>query len=132
MFKPEKVNGGLKINNKVLDNISDDFIAILVATMKSRIKDDLTTSLTSKNFSDEALDYLYEHSIDVTDELVEVYSAKILDEFLTNFDDLIVYDETEHKVLINQSLSDFEFGTPCKPLLKVITRAIELSLKDNS
>ena len=131
MFRIEDTSQELHVDKKVMDNLSEDFLTIMVSAIKERIKDDLIAFLSPSNFIGEALDYMADHSIDNTDEMVKLYSTNICEEFKENFDDLIVFDSDQHKVVISQSIADFELGSYYKPTLKIITKSIELSLKDS-
>ena len=123
-------NKKLKINNEVLDSIRNEFLTLTVSAVKARIHDDLLTFLTPNNFIGEAQEYMVDHSIENSDDMVTLYSKQIFEEFKQNFEALIVYDEQNHKIEINQSIMDFEFGSYYKPVLKLITKSIELKLKD--
>ena len=130
MFKIESDgNEGFKFNQIVEDNLREDFLAIVMLSVKKRLVDDVIGTLTPQNFMGEAAEYLQDHSEEINDIAMLECATRILSEFKENLDDLLIYDETTHKILISQSVADFEYGTYYKPLLKLITKSLELSLK---
>lgn len=114
-----------------ITEMEKDLALVLVASVKDRLIHELLVALSSKNFYGEAAEYLKDNNMEITDSALETYGQIILAEFKKNAEHLIFYNEDTHSIDIHQSVMDFEFGSYYKPLLKLITKSLELILKDS-
>lgn len=126
MFKLDGKSEGLVINKEVELNLRDDLAIIMASAIKDRIVNQILATLSPKNFMGEALDYLNDHSLEQTEVMKLQYATLMLEDFKKNINSLI-YVDANHKIIINQSIADFEYGTYFKPAIKILTKSLEIS-----
>ena len=129
MFKPDKTKDKLEIDESMLDNFRDDILDIMAAAINERMSTDVIPWLAPSNFTGDALDFMAEHSIEKTDEMLKLYSTNALNECRDGADTSATVDKSDHKINISKVVIDTELGTMSMPVMKTITKSAELSLK---
>jgi hypothetical protein len=122
----------LEINEKVLDEFNVELTKATAEQIKDQVRYNVIPSLGPKNFIGEALEYLKENAIPITDESVTKYSISIFTEFVNNIDELIQYDEASNRIIISPFITALEYGDLYRPVLKTITRAIDQAYPETS
>ena len=130
MFNHDEANDSIVINEEILSKLNDDMLNIVMSSIKDRMVKEVISSLDPRNLYGEASEYLRGHSIPEDDTVLAQYAEKALSELKENIDYLIRIDSTTNKIVINQCIAEFEFGSLYKPILKIITKTVELSLQD--
>jgi hypothetical protein len=125
------------ISNKVLAEFKEELSKVLILSIKEQILNAVIPSLSPANFEGEAIQYMREHNIPITElgtpktkdkpEVLGVsqYSKLIFKEFINNIDDLVVYDNKNKMIMLSPFITALEYGDLYRPVLKTITRAIE-------
>lgn len=131
MLKLEVEQVDMKLTLEDLEFLHKRTCVVLVETVKQRLFDELLPALTIRNFYGEAAEYLYDMGHEITEDALEQYATFILEEFKEKADSLIYYNEETGNIDIHPAIMDFEFGSYYKPLAKLITKSLELILKDN-
>lgn len=126
MFNVEDTT--FSLDQEVADSFKGDILVIVASQIKKELTSTVIESLTPQNFLGEASEYLKDHSLDASDENLEIYSIRICQEFKANVDSLV--QVTPDAIQVHPAVMELEFGSYYKPLLKLITKSIELSLKD--
>ena len=122
----------LVLNEKALDEFKVELTRATAEQIKDQVKYNVIPSLGPKNFIGEALEYMKENTIQVTDESVTNYSTLIFTQFVNNIDDLIQYDEASNRIIISPFITALEYGDLYRPVLKTITRAIDQAYPETS
>lgn len=125
------------IDEDVLVEFREELSKALVLGIKEQILNAVIPSLSPVNFEGEAIQYMREHNIPITEfgtpktkdkpEVLGVnqYSKLIFKEFVNNIDDLIVYDDKNKVIMLSPFITALEYGDLYRPVLKTITRAID-------
>ena len=124
MFKPTEGRDKLEINSEILDNLKDDLLSIMASNINRQMLEDVIPGLSQSNFTDEALAFMKDHSMDTTDhEMVRLYSKQALAECREATSFAIISEDT---LTVAKTAIDTEYGTLSMPILKPLTRAAEL------
>ena len=128
-----------------MEDFTIDLTKLLINAIKEEILGDVIPSLGPQNFRGEAITYMKDNNIPLTelgipgvkdvsaDVLgIKQYSILMLQGFIDNVDALIVYDEVENEILVSPIIMALEYGDFYRPVLKTITRAIEQAFSELS
>ena len=124
-FTAQDGSDDFKWNKDVLDNFKEDLLGILMTELKDSVVHNVLPSLGPKNFEGEAIEYLRQQNLPITDKNIKDCANAILADLMKNIDDLIVYDEDSQTLEISPFIDAMEFGDFYRPVLKIITRAAE-------
>lgn len=145
-FKPderENNNTKFELGEEALAGLQVSLTKVLVEALKDQILSNVIPSLGPQNFRGEAITYMKQNGIPLTelgipgvkgvseDVLgVKQYSQLMYKSFITNVDSLITYDESENVIMISPFIDALEFGDFYRPVLKTITRSIEAAFAE--
>ena len=118
----------LTVDKTVENNLKLELIFIMKAEIKQRFVEQLLPGISPKNFIGEAMDYLYDHSLEQTEEAKLQYATLICEEIKNNISSMI-YVNDGLQICLHHSLFDFEYGSYFKPALKLITKSLQISSK---
>lgn len=134
-----------EINEETMKSFETELTKMLMNSIKEEILQDVIPSLGPQNFRGEAITYMKQNNIPLT-ELgipgvkgvnepvfgIKQYSILMLKGFIDNVDALVIYDEKENEMLISPFIMALEYGDFYRPVLKTITRAIEQAFAELS
>ena len=128
-MKLQKQQQRLKLNPEVMDMFKQDTLQVIASLIKRSVISDVLPTVVSNNFIGEALDYINDHNLILSDDLIKTISTQMATELREQIDSLILWDSESKHVLISLYIAEFEFGDYYKPSLHIITNAINQSIK---
>ena len=134
----------ITINEDNMSELKSACLRVITMSIKDQVIHTVIPSLGPKNFEGEALNYMKDNKIPITEEGfpeipnvreaipgIKQISMEILLAFIKNIDDLVVFDENTKTIQLSPIINSFEYGDYFRPALKTITRAIENALPNN-
>jgi hypothetical protein len=133
----------VEVDKEALALYEQALVKAIMEALKDQVINMVIPSLGPKNFEGEAIQYMKGKLIPLTENGlaaipgvqdavlgVKQYSQLLLQEFIDNVKDMIVYDEATNRILISPFIDSLEYGDFYRPTLKTITKAIESVLPD--
>ena len=121
-----------EVDDEAMKEFTTGLTKILIQSIKEEVLSDVIPSLGPQNFRGEAVTYMKQNNIPLSDIGIRQYSVSMLQGFTDNIDALIVYDEKENEILVSPFIMAYEYGDFYRPVLKTITRAIEQAFAELS
>lgn len=142
-IKDKEDKNKLELDKDAQQLFEKDLIKSIIFEIKDQVINMVIPSLGPKNFEGEAIQYMKSNLIPLTENgLPEIkgiqeaqlgikqYSQLMLKEFITNVNDMIVYDEKTNTIIISPFIDALEYGDFYRPTLKTLTKAIEAVFPD--
>lgn len=135
----KKESSDIVFDSDALEQFKKELSKALVISIRDQVIGDVIPSLGPKNFLPEALEYMKQNEIPLSENGlpalkgvrdkaipgINQIAQDIFKSFVANVDDLVVYDEDTNLIVISPFIMALEYGDLYRPLLQTITRSVE-------
>ena len=124
--KPEDKKTKTDYNEESVEEFEKQLALQYIRSLKDIILDEVMPSAGPKNFEGEAINYLRQNNLPLTEVSIKEVSENIFKVFLKSTDEMVEYDEKTKTIFISSRiLQDLEYGNFYWPALLTFSHALD-------